>query len=237
MSICPGEKYGKLTVVDLVTDGNANKRKWLCKCECGGEKITSEDNLKRGHCKSCECPYNNEFVCADRDEFNENFEEWLYDQMCYEDNAGDGVEPSEEEYQIRLKEEMAKYEPYWKKSYSHLCEQLGGMTMADYMSREAAKQTLTALLIETALNNTGFKTDASKVYEDIAKNRLDTWLYLVPVAADVRPVVLCKDCRHRDPEDNKCDCGQLERAGCVFPVDDNYWCAHGEKGDANDTKD
>lgn len=45
MSICPGEKYGKLTVVDLVTDGNANKRKWLCKCECGGVKITSEDNL------------------------------------------------------------------------------------------------------------------------------------------------------------------------------------------------
>lgn len=55
---------------------------------------------------------------------------------------------------------------------------------------------------------------------------------LVP-AADVRPVVLCKDCRHRDPEDNKCDCGQLERAGCVFPVDDNYWCAHGEKGGTN----
>ena len=47
--------------------------------------------------------------------------------------------------------------------------------------------------------------------------------------ADVRPVVYCKDCRHRDPEDHKCDCGQLERSGCVFPVDDNYWCAHGEK--------
>lgn len=48
MIVIPGEKYGKLTVVELVTDGNANKRKWLCKCECGGEKITSEDNLKRG---------------------------------------------------------------------------------------------------------------------------------------------------------------------------------------------
>lgn len=48
-------------------------------------------------------------------------------------------------------------------------------------------------------------------------------------AADVRPVVLCRDCRHRDPEDKKCDCGQLERAGCVFPVDDDYYCAYGEK--------
>ena len=48
-------------------------------------------------------------------------------------------------------------------------------------------------------------------------------------AADVREVVYCKDCRHRDPEDKKCDCGQLERAGCVFPVDDEYFCAYGEE--------
>ena len=48
-------------------------------------------------------------------------------------------------------------------------------------------------------------------------------------AADVRPVVFCKDCRHRDPEDHKCDCGQLERTGCVFPVDDDYFCAYGER--------
>lgn len=48
-------------------------------------------------------------------------------------------------------------------------------------------------------------------------------------ADNVRPVVLCKDCRHRDPEDHKCDCGQLERAGCVFIVDDDYFCAYGER--------
>lgn len=48
------------------------------------------------------------------------------------------------------------------------------------------------------------------------------------LSLDVRPVVFCKDCRHRDPEDHKCDCGQLERAGCVFPVDDDYYCAYGE---------
>ena len=48
-------------------------------------------------------------------------------------------------------------------------------------------------------------------------------------AADVRSVVRCKNCRHRDPEDHKCDCGQLERVGCVFPVDDDYFCAYGEE--------
>lgn len=48
------------------------------------------------------------------------------------------------------------------------------------------------------------------------------------VAADVRPVVRCRDCRHRDPEDRKCDSGEMERQGCVFPVDDDYFCAYGE---------
>lgn len=46
---------------------------------------------------------------------------------------------------------------------------------------------------------------------------------------DLRQVVLCKDCRHRDPEDHKCDCGQPERQGCLFSVRDNYWCACGER--------
>lgn len=45
----------------------------------------------------------------------------------------------------------------------------------------------------------------------------------------VQPVVRCKDCRHRDPEDHKCDCGGLERAGCVFRVSDDYFCAYGER--------
>lgn len=52
-----GDKFGKLTVRELVVDGNANRRRWLCDCECGGKKVTSEDNLRRGHCKSCGCLY------------------------------------------------------------------------------------------------------------------------------------------------------------------------------------
>ena len=42
-------------------------------------------------------------------------------------------------------------------------------------------------------------------------------------------VVRCKDCKHRDPEDHKCDSGQLERAGCFFPVGDDYFCSWGER--------
>ena len=48
-------------------------------------------------------------------------------------------------------------------------------------------------------------------------------------AADVAPVVRCRECRHRDPEDRKCDCGGWERQGCQFSVQDNYFCAYGER--------
>lgn len=47
--------------------------------------------------------------------------------------------------------------------------------------------------------------------------------------ADVVEVVRCRDCRHRDPEDHKCDSGQTERQGCPFPVHDDYFCAYGER--------
>lgn len=58
---------------------------------------------------------------------------------------------------------------------------------------------------------------------------MNTWNSRAKEAADVVPVVRCEDCVHRDPEDHKCDSGQLERAGCIFPVDDNYFCAHGKR--------
>lgn len=55
---------------------------------------------------------------------------------------------------------------------------------------------------------------------------------------DAVPMVRCKDCRHRDPEDHKCDCGEMERQGCPFCVDDDYYCAYGErKGGAEDAAD
>ena len=47
--------------------------------------------------------------------------------------------------------------------------------------------------------------------------------------ADAVQVVRCKDCRHRDPEDHKCDSGENERQGCPFKVADDYFCAYGER--------
>ena len=65
----------------------------------------------------CEAPYESEMVCCDRDDFNERFEEWLWDKSCEElcERGLYDVEPSEDEFQERLKSEKEKYEPYWKK--------------------------------------------------------------------------------------------------------------------------
>ena len=40
-------------------------------------------------------------------------------------------------------------------------------------------------------------------------------------------LVMCRNCKHRDPEDHKCD--HHWHAYSPLPVDDDFWCAYGEK--------
>lgn len=46
-------------------------------------------------------------------------------------------------------------------------------------------------------------------------------------SADVKPVVFCKDCKHRDPEDGKCDNGHTIIWQLARP--DEWYCADGER--------
>lgn len=39
-------------------------------------------------------------------------------------------------------------------------------------------------------------------------------------------VVHCKDCKHRDPEDKRCDCGCWHTP---FTTNDNDFCSYGER--------
>lgn len=62
--------------------------------------------------------------------------------------------------------------------------------------------------------------------------------YLLPFRKDERlrglngiDIVRCKECKHRDSENKHCDCGALERQGCPFPVNDEYFCSYGERKD------
>jgi len=53
-----GKFYGKLTVISL---SGRNKRRgstWLCRCECGNEKVIPADSLSKGRSNSCGCASN-----------------------------------------------------------------------------------------------------------------------------------------------------------------------------------
>ena len=50
-----GLKYGRLTVVKHSGKDKRNKHLWLCKCDCGNEKIVVSDNLSSGKSNSCGC--------------------------------------------------------------------------------------------------------------------------------------------------------------------------------------
>ena len=47
-------------------------------------------------------------------------------------------------------------------------------------------------------------------------------------ALSVQPeIIRCKECKHRDPEDNKCDSGHFIL--WQLPRDDDWFCADGER--------
>ena len=49
----------------------------------------------------------------------------------------------------------------------------------------------------------------------------------VNMVLDMRPLVLCKDCKHHGKD--TCSAG----AGIAYPPPDNWFCADGEKGEEN----
>jgi hypothetical protein len=51
-----GNKYGRLTVVEISKKVSANGRSyWVCKCDCGNTTIVRGSHLKNGSVQSCGC--------------------------------------------------------------------------------------------------------------------------------------------------------------------------------------
>lgn len=48
-------RYGRLLVIKYAGKDKRNKHLWLCKCDCGNEKVVVADNLSSGKSKSCGC--------------------------------------------------------------------------------------------------------------------------------------------------------------------------------------
>ena len=48
-----GQKFGKLTVIMCLGEEKGKHIKWLCKCDCGNEKIVQGNHLVEGATTSC----------------------------------------------------------------------------------------------------------------------------------------------------------------------------------------
>jgi len=60
-----GNKYGRLTVVCMVSKKSKNMTRWLCECECGIFIKSNKGNLINGHTKSCGC-YSREIITGNK---------------------------------------------------------------------------------------------------------------------------------------------------------------------------
>lgn len=49
------QKFGRLTAIKRVSNSKWKETRWLCKCDCGNEIITTYGKLAYGHTKSCGC--------------------------------------------------------------------------------------------------------------------------------------------------------------------------------------
>lgn len=50
-----GTRYGKLIIIARSGTANHGHSTWLCKCDCGNEKVIRATCLKRGNINSCGC--------------------------------------------------------------------------------------------------------------------------------------------------------------------------------------
>lgn len=55
LKITPGERYGRLTVLQKVESSTSRNSLWLCQCDCGNTKIITGHCLAAGLTKSCGC--------------------------------------------------------------------------------------------------------------------------------------------------------------------------------------
>lgn len=58
MKISIGDRFNRLIVVGSIKGTHTVKKRYICKCDCGGEIITSASELNAGNVKSCKCLQN-----------------------------------------------------------------------------------------------------------------------------------------------------------------------------------
>jgi len=62
-----GQRYGRLVVIKEV-ERKGYTRRWLCRCDCGNERVVAMSNLRVGHTKSCGCYQREKSFAANTDD-------------------------------------------------------------------------------------------------------------------------------------------------------------------------
>lgn len=50
-----GSRYGRWIVIERAENSKDNRSRWLCRCDCGNEKILKLCDLRNGRSRSCGC--------------------------------------------------------------------------------------------------------------------------------------------------------------------------------------
>ena len=50
-----GKRFGRFIVISRANNSKDGRTMWLCKCDCGNERIVAGKSLRNGHTKSCGC--------------------------------------------------------------------------------------------------------------------------------------------------------------------------------------
>ena len=80
-----GNRYGRLTVVRRDQENAYHKgANWICRCDCGGERVASGIALRQGMAKSCGCIAREKRVlrCACGYK-GQKTRDWTPDWKCY----------------------------------------------------------------------------------------------------------------------------------------------------------
>lgn len=54
-AVAAGDKFGKLTAVEIAGRSKCRRVLWKCRCDCGGETVVMASNLKNGNSRTCGC--------------------------------------------------------------------------------------------------------------------------------------------------------------------------------------
>lgn len=73
-----GQRFGKLLVIEKAfnDDPDDTSARWLCRCDCGKEKIIRGDSLRKGRSQSCGCVRSSNKYSFPRCKYNMGVDCW-----------------------------------------------------------------------------------------------------------------------------------------------------------------